>query len=192
MANLNVLREDLNFVSGAVHRSQGRSVPTILALWAVLVPIGFALADFAPSWCGPYWLFVGVPGGIASGLIGRAASIRYGQRDSKLSRRHGKHWLVMWAAYLLFGASVATGHIDPQSSVPIWLLLSAIAYTMAGIHLDHSDAFLPSGIIMFIGYAGLVWLPLPYLWTTTGVIVSISLIVAAVRSSRACRAERPN
>jgi hypothetical protein len=40
---------------------------------------------------------------------------------------------------------------------------------------------------MFIGYAALEWLPLPYLWTTTGLIVSVSLIVAAVRSNRATR-----
>lgn len=187
MANLNELSEDLNYVAGAVHRGQRRPVPTILALWAVLVPIGFALADFAPAWCTPYWLVAGILGGVASGLIGRAMSIRHGLRDARLSRRYSLHWLAMWAAYILFGASVATGHMDARTTVPIWLLLSALAYTLAGIHLDHDKAFLPSGIIMFLGYAALVWLPLPYMWTTTGLIVSVSLIVAAVRSARVTR-----
>ena len=187
MANLNELHEDLNFVAGVIHRGRSRSVPAILALWAVLVPIGFALVDFAPRWTGLYWLVAGVLGGIASGLIGRAAATRQGVRDAKLGRRNGLHWLVMFIAYLLFGASVATGHMDPQTTVPIWLLLSAIAYTTAGIHLDQDRTYLPSGLIMFLGYAALVWLPLPYLWTTTGLIVSASLIVASVRSARAAR-----
>jgi len=185
MANLNELREDLDFVASAVHRGQGRSVPAILGLWAVLVPIGFALADFAPNWCAPYWLVAGILGGIASGLIGRAAGNRRGLRDAALNRRQGLHWLTMGAAYLLFGASVGTGHMDPQTTVPIWLLLSALAYTLAGIHLHRDNAFLPSGIIMFLGYIALVWLPLPYVWTTTGLIASASLIVAAARSTRA-------
>ena len=183
MANLNELHEDLNFVAGAVHRGQRRSVPAILALWAVLVPIGFALVDFAPRWTGLYWLVASIGGSIASGFIGRAASIRQGVRDSAVGRRNAWHWLTVLAAYFLFGAGVATGHMDPQTTVPIWLLLSAIAYTLAGIHLD--KAFLPSGIIMFLGYAALVWLPLPYLWTTTGLIASASMIVAAARSTRA-------
>ena len=46
MTNLNELREDLDFVAGAVRRGQNRAVPAILALWAVLIPIGYALADF--------------------------------------------------------------------------------------------------------------------------------------------------
>ncbi len=187
MANLNELREDLDYVAGAVQRGQSRSVPTILALWAVLVPIGFALADFAPRWCGPYWLVAGTLGGVASGFIGRATMMRQGFVDARLGRRHGLHWLAMWAAYILFGASVATGHMDARTTAPIWLLLSAIAYTMAGIHLERDRAYLPSGIIMFLGYVGVVWLPLPYLWTSTGLIVSLSLIVAAVRSTHAAR-----
>ena len=187
MANLNELHEDLNFVAGAVQRGQYRSTPAILALWAVLVPIGFALSDFAPGWTGPYWLVAGVLGGVASMFLGRAASARQGVRDSTIGHRHALHWLTMLAAYFLLGASIATGHMDPQASMPIWLLLTAIAYTMAGIHLERERTFLPSGIIMFIGYAALEWLPLPYMWTTTGLIVSVSLIVAAVRSSRATR-----
>lgn len=187
MANLNELHEDLNFVVGAVNRGQSRSVPAILALWAVLVPIGFALVDFAPRWTGLYWFVAGLGGGIASGLMGRAAAMRQGVRDAERGRRYGMHWLVMFAAYLLFAGSVATGHMDPVSTVPIWLLLSAIAYTMAGIHLEQNSTYLPSGIIMFLGYAALVWLPLPYLWTTTGLIVSASLAVASVRCARAAR-----
>jgi hypothetical protein len=93
----------------------------------------------------------------------------------------------MFVAYMLFGASIVSGHMDPRTTVPIWLLLSAIAYTMAGIHLDQDHTYVPSGIIMFLGYAALVWLPLPYLWTTTGLIVSASLAVASVRGARAAR-----
>jgi hypothetical protein len=184
MTNLNELREDLDFVAGAVRRGRNRAVPGILALWAVLIPVGYSLADFAPEYDGLYWLVAGIGGGIASAFIGRAAAQRAGVRDAEHSKRIALHWLTVFAAFLLFGFSVGTGHMDGASTAPIWLLIAAIAYTMAGIHLDQDQAMLPSGLIMFAGYAVLVWVPLPYPWTITGLVVSASLIVAAVRTAR--------
>jgi hypothetical protein len=185
MSNLNELREDLDFVAGAVRRGQKQSVPSILALWAVLVPIGYALVDFAPQYSGLYWLIAGIGGGIASGLLGRQATRRSGLRDDDFARRVAAHWVTVLAAFLLFGIAVGTGHMDGVSTAPVWLLIAAIAYVMAGIHLDRDRAMLPSGLIMVAGFAVLVWVPLPYPWTITGLLVSASLILAAVRSARA-------
>jgi hypothetical protein len=187
MASLDNLREDLDYVAGAVRRDDVTSVPIILVLWGVLIPVGFALADFAPRWCGLYWLVASIAGGCATALISKRTMRLRGQVDRELGRRHGLHWLVMGAAFVLFGASLATGHMDVRSTVPIWLLLSGMGYTLAGLHLDRDRALLPSGLIMFGGYAALVWLPLPYVWTTTGLIASASLLTAAVRSAHAAR-----
>lgn len=184
MSSINELREDLEYVAASVRRGRYpyQPAPGVLLLWAVLIPIGFGLADFAPQWCGWFWLVVSPVGGVASAYIGRRTSMRHGVHDAALGRRHAAHWLTMLAAYALFAATLATGHMDARAAVPIWLLLSALAYTMAGIHLGQSRSFLPSGLVMFAGYAALVWLPLPYVWTATGLIISLSFVVAALRT----------
>jgi hypothetical protein len=184
MASINELQEDLNFVAASVRRGRYpyQPAPGVLLLWALLIPIGFGLADFAPQWCGWFWLVVSPVGGVASVYIGQRSSMRVGMHDTELGWRHAKHWLTMLAVYVLFGATLATGHMDVRSTVPIWLLLTALAYTMAGIHLGQSRSFLHAGIVMFAGYAAMVWLPLPYVWTATGLIISLSFIVAALRT----------
>lgn len=183
MDNINELRQDLNFVANVLRRGQQQPVRSIFLLWALLVPVGFALVDFAPRYCGLYWLVVGTLGGIASGFLGRADAQRRGVRDDDYRRRVSLHWVTMFASFLLFGLAVASGHMEPQSTAPIWLLLTAVAYTLAGIHLERDRAMLPAGIVMFAGYAVLVWLPLPYVWTVTGLLVSGALLYAALRGA---------
>ncbi len=183
MSSIHELKEDLGFVAGAVRRSDDRLPASIFVLWAILVPIGFALADFAGPWCGLYWLIVGPAGGIASWLMGRAAEKRAGQRDAALGRRYAHHWMFMGLACLLVGVSAGTGRIDLWSSIPMFMLVSALAYCLAGVHLHRS--FLPSGLIMFAGYMALMWLPVSYIWTTTGLIVSGALLAGAFRARAA-------
>ena len=50
------LQQDLDYVVAAVRRHDtSLGVPAIYFLWAVLVPVGFALPDLAPGIAGPYW-----------------------------------------------------------------------------------------------------------------------------------------
>ena len=186
MSSIHELKEDLGFVAGAVRRSDDRLPASIFVLWAILVPIGFALADFAGPWCGLYWLIVGPAGGIASWLMGRAAENRAGQRDPVLRKRYARHWTITGLAFLLVGASAGTGRIDLWSSIPMFMLVSALAYSLAGVHLHRQ--FLPAGLIMFAGYIALLWLPVGYVWTTTGLIVSAALLTGAFRSRAIARA----
>jgi hypothetical protein len=181
----NQLREDLSFVAQAVKRgTEAPGVPAILLLWAVLIPVGFSLADFAPQRVGWYWVIAGPLGGIISGVLGHLGAKSSGFIDKSLGRRHGWHWLTMFAAYGLLGASIATGRMNGLEVAPIWLLITAVVYTTGGIHLSDSRGMLPAGVIMFLGYAALEWLPLPYPWTVTGLIVSVSLVVAATGRAR--------
>lgn len=180
MSGISQVKEDLQYVAETVRRANARAVPSIFLLWAVLVPVGFALADFRPDWCGPFWFVAGPAGGILSWLIGRAESRRSGQADMGLGRRYAWHWSTVTVAYFLLGISAATGHFDIKSCVQTFMLLTALAYTLAGVHLNRQ--FLPSGVIMFAGYCALTWLPLSYVWTTTGLFVSAALLTAAFRS----------
>ena len=55
------LQQDLDYVAAAVRRHDASlGVPAIYFLWAVLVPVGFALPDLAPGIAGPYWLVAGI------------------------------------------------------------------------------------------------------------------------------------
>lgn len=184
MSSINELKEDLGFVAGAVRRSEERLPASIFILWAILAPVGFSLADFAPEYCGPYWLFAGPAGGIVSWFLGRKAEQKAGQRDVQLGKRYAWHWTIAGVAFLLVGLSAGSGRFLTGSeqigfyawyvTIPMFMLVSALAYSFAGIHLNRQ--FLPAGLIMFAGYIGLMWLPVDYIWTTTGLIVSAALL----------------
>lgn len=185
MSTTTELRDDLNFVAGALRRNRSPGVPAILLLWALLIPIGFSLADFAPRSVGLFWLVAGPGGALLSFWLGHSAARATGMVDRSIGRRHGLHWLTLGIAYALFAATIATGRMDATATAPIWLLLTAMAYAMGGAHMEDSRGLLPAGAIMFAGYAALAWLPLPYPWTATGLIVSLALVVAALKSRRA-------
>lgn len=180
MASLNDLQQDLDYVAGAVRRNAGRPRPTIYLLWAVLIPAGFCLNDFAPRYSGLYWLFASPLGTFLSFWLAHIDSKRLGVRDEDRAQRAGLHWLVVVAAFFLFGAALSTGHGDWRSSAPTWMLIAALGNTFAGIHLNRE--LLWTGAVLFLGYAVLVWLPLPYVWTATGLIVGAGLAAAAIRS----------
>src|SRR5690242_18684618 len=136
MATINELREDLGFVASAVRRGGDGALPQLFVLWAVLTPIGFALADFAPFYCGLYWLVVGPAGGLLSWWVARRTAVRQGNIDRDLGRRYGQHWLVMGIAYILVAAAGMTGRMDALSAISSFMLLTAIAYALAGVHLS--------------------------------------------------------
>src|ERR1041384_167577 len=173
MSSINELKEDLGFVAGAVRRSEERMPASIFVMWAILVPIGFALADINGDWCGFYWFFVGPAGGVVSWLMGRSAEKRAGQRDRELGLRYAKHWGICALAFLMVGLTFGSITVDWHATIAAFMLVSALAYSLAGVHLHRS--FLPSGLIMFAGYAALIMLPISHVWTTTGLIVSAAL-----------------
>jgi hypothetical protein len=184
MTSLDQLREDLDYVAGAVRRDRKRPIPYINLLWAVLIPVGFALSDFAPRQSGLYWM-IAAPGGVLlSFWLARSAARRQGARDLALVRRTALHWFTLLAAFFVYGAAVASGHIEPRTSFPNWLLIAALGHLFAGIHLNRG--LLWSGLVLFAGYIALVWLPLPYIWTSTGLIVAAALVIAAWRDQAVC------
>lgn len=182
MAHPDQLKQDLEYVTRAVRRhDRSMGVPAIYFLWAAVIAIGFALPDFAASWAAPFWLVAGIGGGLASMWLGGRDSRRNGTVDREVGRRHGLHWLVAGAGFLICWLPVMRGS-PIEAAVGNFLLVAGLAYAFAGVHLERP--LLWSGLLMLAAYLALNLLALPYTWTATGVVIGLALAWAGYSSRR--------
>ena len=178
------IRHDLDYVAAAVRRQDHPvGTPAIYFLWAILVPIGFALPDFLPHLAGAYWLVAGIGGGLASMWLGGRDARLNGISDRELGRRYGLHWLFTGLAFMLSALPLATGKVAPAAAVPTFMLIAGLAYTLAGVHLNRP--ILWSGLLMFAAYAALQVFPTPRIWTVSGLLIGLSLAWAGIAARRA-------
>lgn len=168
------LQQDLDYVASAVRRhDRNPGVPAIYFLWAAIIPIGFALPDFAPRHASEFWLVASIGGGLLSWWLGARHGHRRGVNDLVLGRRHGLHWLVAGAGFLLCWLP-ALGHGLSMSIVAgNFLLVAGLAHAFAGVHLERP--LLWSGLVMLAAYAVLSLYALPYTWTFTGLAIAVAL-----------------
>lgn len=179
MTAIDQVKEDLDYVASAVRReARDDGIPVIYYMWAVLVGIGFALPDFAPRWAGLYWIVAGPGGGLLSWWIGARQGAKEGVHDAALGRRYAYHWILAGIAFFLVLVPVISGKVDIAAAATNTLLVGGLAYALAGVHLE--KPLLWSGLVMFAGYVALSLLHLPYLWTTTGLVVAASLVLAGL------------
>lgn len=173
------VKEDLQYVASAVRRADRDDGPAnIYLLWAVLIAIGFALPDFAPKWAGPYWLIAGPGGGVLTAWLAKRHAEGCGISDAELDRRAAYHWVLGgFISWMLVILPVATGRMDVNAGVANLLLIFGLVYVLAGVHMVRP--LLWSGFIMWAGYIALSVFDLRYVWTTTGLIVGASLLLAA-------------
>lgn len=179
MTAIDRVKEDLDYVASAVRRDERRDgLPAIYFMWSVLVAVGWALPDFAPRWAGLYWLIAAPLGGAASWWLGTRESAKIGVNDAEFGRRSLYHWL--WAALALFLVFLPAlfGKTSGAVAAINVMLVIGLTYTLAGVHLERP--LLWSGLLVFIGYVALSLLTVPYIWTTTGLIVAASLVLAGV------------
>jgi hypothetical protein len=176
------LHEDLAYVAAAVRNECPPEVRAIYLLWAVLVPVGFALPDFAPQWAGWYWLIVGPAGGVASWLIGSRASARTGIRDRQTGRRYAWHWTAAAVAFLLAALPAFKGQISGSVMGGYMLLIAGLVYVLAGVHLNRPMVY--AGSLMLAGYLVINLLDFAYAWTATGIIVGLGLALTALLAGR--------
>ena len=180
MTELKQLEADLGYVREAVEKSDAdRSVATIHLLWAVIVPIGFALMDFAPSYVPIFWTIAGPGGFVLSGILGWRASAASGQMDRAAGNREGLHWGSMLVTIFFAVPLVATARISQDDFGMVVTLLLALSYLLAGVHLYRPLRWI--GVLLLLGYAGLWMLP-AYRWTTIGLLASAALVVTALMS----------
>ena len=183
MTSADQIKQDLDYVASAVRRHEHPlGPPAIYFLWALLVPVGFALPDFAPRSAGAYWFFAGIGGGLLSWWLAERDARRCGLMDAALGRRYGFHWLVGGLAFALCALPLVLGRGDPAAAVSSFLLVSGLLYALAGVHLDRG--MLWSGLLMLGAYGVLVVFAPPYTWTITGIAIGLAMGWAGLSARR--------
>ncbi len=172
------LQADLGYVRDVVRESESSIVPpATYILWAVIVLIGFTMADFATEMVGTFWL-VAVPiGMIGSMVLGIRNSRRIGQIHRRLDIRYALHWFGIAAAMLLASMMVPLGMLSGRELGSVALLLTALAYYLAGVHFDTRLMWI--GALTGAGYVA-VLLVSTYAWTIVGVLVAGGLTTIAL------------
>ncbi|WP_222565369.1 hypothetical protein [Novilysobacter antarcticus] len=182
MQQADQLKQDLDYVVGAVRRhDRGAGVPSIYFMWAAIIAVGWALPDFAPQLAAPFWVLFGIGGGLVSIWLASRDTKRSGSVDQELGRRHGLHWLVTGAAFLVCWLPVMRG-APIETAVGNFMLVAAISYALAGVHLERP--LLWTGLLMLAAYVVLTMFAWPYTWTATGLLVAIALAWAGFSSQR--------
>jgi len=178
MTDAERIRGDMAYVRAAAERSDPVHDPASYLLWAAIVLCGFILPDFAASrpWIGTYWLVAGPVGFGVSIWLGVRASRRAGQADRRKGVRWFLHWLAFMVAGWLGGLLVTTGQLTLEGYNAFWLLLIALTYCQAGMHLDRRLA--PIGLLVGVGYLMTFIVP-GYRWTMTGVLIAAALVAQA-------------
>ena len=154
MAASERIKDDLAYVRGAVERSGDVHVPAVYLMWAAICLVGFSMPDFITngwvgwsySGIGWYWAVLGPAGFIASWWLSSRAHARAGQVNRRIGIRWGLHWAAFGATGVLGAALGLSGHVGWEVSGVLWVLLLALSYTLAGVHLERR--------LLPIGYAG--------------------------------------
>src|SRR5436190_4879920 len=182
MEELKQLESDLGYVREVVRKSEhDRSPAVVYLLWAAITLAGFALVDFAPKRVGFFWLVAGPMGGLISAWLGRRQSVRRGQVRREEGIRWGLHWGGMMAAILLAVPLAVTGVIQARGFGNVILLVVALTYFLAGVHLERPLAWI--GALIAVGYIALFFIP-AYGWTFVGVLVAAALAATPMIGGR--------
>lgn len=183
MTSQDQLKQDLDYITATVRRNdRAGGLPAMYAFWAVAIAIGFSLADFAPRITGPYWLVAGIGGGLWSMWYANRETRKRGIANSEEDKRWGLHFLVGGIGWFLTALPIMTGAIPPEAGAPWFLFTTGLIYALAGVHLDRP--MLWSGLLALAGFAVMQLVPVPYVWTTTGVLMALCLGTAAILTAR--------
>lgn len=189
MTNQKQLTEDIAFVRAAAERSASVHVPAIYLIWAVLCLCGFTLVDVlgpGSMWIGIYWMIGGPVGTGLTWWLSARAGREVGQSDRRAGKRWVFHFLGFACTGLLVFGLVATGQLTWPGLSSTWILLLALTYFLAGLHLERR--LLPIGLLLGVGY--LITLALPsYGFTVAGVLAATALTAQGYLGAKAQRAE---
>lgn len=189
MTSKQKLTEDIAYVRAATERSASIHIPAIYVIWAVLCLCGFTLVDFVgpgSAWIGLYWLIAGPVGMGLSIWLSKRASRETGQADLQEGKRWAFHFAGFGATGILGFGMVATEQLTWSGMGSLWILLLALTYFLAGLHLERR--LLPIGLLLGAGY--IITLALPaFGFTTAGVLVALALVTQAFLGSRAQHAQ---
>jgi hypothetical protein len=177
MESINDISKDLAFIAKTVEGSKRVRVPSVYLLWAIIIPIGFAMVDFRPQFVGTYWSFLGPIGGVLSGYLGWKSSRHLGQLNRSEAFQTATHWFSMMIAIVMTSTLIDFGYITPKGLGLVILILVSLSYFMAGNYLDKNMRKI--GIVMALGFFPIAFLG-QYVWTALGIIVSAGLVLTAI------------
>ena len=180
------IKDDLAFVR-AVAEGSSVHVPAIYLLWAAICLVGFPLVDVVgpgSSWIGIYWTIAGPLGGVLTWRLAVQAGRRAGQADRRTGKRWMGHFLAFFGTGLLGMGLVASDQLSWSGISSLWILLLALTYFLAGLHLERR--LIPIGIVLAAGYLVTLYLP-EYGATTAGVAVAAALVAQAWLGARAAQ-----
>ena len=182
MTKLDELKDDLSYVRGAVQRADHKRGPAaIYLLWAAITVVGFSLVDFFPEAVAIYWAAAGPLGGLVSFWLGWRDARRRGHGDVNVGVRHALHWIGMLVAIGMTVLLALTGRLEWDAVSPAILIIVALGWYLAGVHLDRPLLWL--GLLMGLGYVVILFVQV-YTWTLLGVLIAVGLIVAALVARR--------
>ena len=188
MSDMNNLKDDLAFVRAAVGRGRDdRGTAPTYFLWAAIIAVGFALPDFAPRLAWSFWVVAGLAGGAASVWLGYRYANQRGVQDPAVGRRHGAHWLLSGVAIAVPMTAIWLGRLPAPEAAPMVLAIVGLAYALAGVHLHPPLRW--AGFALLAGAFVLMLWPMPYLWTVTGAVVALALVVGGFSALRAPAAD---
>lgn len=170
-------RDDLGYVRDVVNRSERSAFPSAIAyLWAAIGLVGFSLIDFAPERVGLYWMIAAPVGFVLSAWLGWRQARVVGQESAREGRAHMLHWGGLVVAIFLLYPLIAEGALRGESIAQVILLMVALAYFLAGIHL--APALRWAALAMAIGYVVTVTID-GFAWTALGVLFAAGLVISA-------------
>ena len=184
MTDTDSIKNDIAYVRAVAEHTNTAHVPAIYLIWAGICVCGFSLVDLVgpgSSWIGMYWLITGPGGGALSWWLAVQAGNRAGQVDRRKGKRWAGHFLGFFAIGLLGCALAAAGELSWSGLSLLWILLLALTYFLAGLHLERR--LLPVGLVLAVGYLFTLFLP-EYRFTTAGVLVAVALVVQALLGRR--------
>jgi len=173
------MREDLAYVKEAVKRRRAGDLtpPSILVLWGVICLVGFVLNDFAPRFSWWFWCLVPAAGFVLSLVLGWRSSRRTGEVNWQEFRVDVLHWAGLGGALAVLFSLYAVGTLRGIGFYQALLLVLALAYYFAGVHLDR--AFVWVALLLAAGAVGFVFFR-TYLNATLGVLICVTLVVPAL------------
>ena len=184
MTDTDSIKDDIAYVRAVAERTGPGHVPAIYVLWAVICLCGFPLVDLVgpgSGLIGIYWLTAGPVGGLVTWWLAARAGVRDGQADRRTGKRWAGHFVGFFGVGLLGCLLAATGELSWSGLSSLWILLLALTYFLAGLHLDRR--LMSVSLILAAGYLFTLYLP-EYRFTTAGVLVAVALVVQGIRGTR--------
>ena len=139
MTDTDSIKNDIAYVRAVAEHTNTAHVPAIYLIWAGICVCGFSLVDLVgpgSRWIGMYWLVTGPVGGALSWWLAVQAGNRAGQVDRRKGKRWAGHFLGFFAIGLLGCALAAAGELSWSGLTSLWILLLALTYLLAGLHLE--------------------------------------------------------